>query len=756
MPGVGRIATSWQLPGANPPDQATVSVYPREVFAQGATLSEVRGPVPAAAGLQAAAAAADQGVAKTANVNAADQGDLNAYPAARNWTSYIFKGKAPGGNPQEPSGNGAGNGGNGTNGNGGSGGGGNGGGGGNEGPGGGNGGSGGGGGGNGGGNGGGGGGNGGGGPGGDGNSGWIAEWQLNRKLNIQLVPEWDGHGGTAIEYLCKIAELVRLSPQMVVDLGAIAPLKFTDRAAMWWSTQTLTFRNYVSQSWETLLRAIQVHFLNENWVQERMREWEEMKFRQKGHDNEWPLDYLQRRIRSHMFLFPDQEDGPAVVDRLLRNAPDVWAGTINSERYPDIFSLAAAIRRYCKTLMGNWLQAKKLDNLAYYPRRGAHAVDVSSERGSEKPGEEEDGRSAFVSSGYRFSKGNAGRSRSTPNAAAGSSTRPDSGGKANNSHLFVKRDDVHSDRPPTNGRGCYVCTSMNHLARDCPQYGRWLALRDAHTIEVDVDIVEESEDLKEWLAMFSESNPTVSAYSRESSESSENSENGIFHKEGFMLDAQFTGASALHVKPRSLEENRNARRRNYFDSLKRRKEKNKADETTVVIPRRILRFKNARIKKEATPTSASSTFIPTPDPEPAVRDEKVDSPPLESLHGVRVIKAFKARSLPPGLASLGVSALHLKVHIGDPSAPATKGRLDSGADITLMSEEFFNSLVGLPKPKEGLRMKLYALTGEAKVLGYTRFTMYALAADGVLVSFEVEAYVVRDMRVPLLLGEDFQ
>jgi hypothetical protein len=53
-------------------------------------------------------------------------------------------------------------------------------------------------------------------------------------------------------------------------------------------------------------------------------------------------------------------------------------------------------------------------------------------------------------------------------------------------------------------------------------------------------------------------------------------------------------------------------------------------------------------------------------------------------------------------------------------------------------------------------MKLYALTGEAKVLGFTRFTMYCKSQDGILVSFEVEAYVVRNMRVPLLLGEDFQ
>lgn len=37
-----------------------------------------------------------------------------------------------------------------------------------------------------------------------------------------------------------------------------------------------------------------------------------------------------------------------------------------------------------------------------------------------------------------------------------------------------------------------------------------------------------------------------------------------------------------------------------------------------------------------------------------------------------------------------------------------------------MSEEYYNSLEEPPKIKEGLRMKLYHLTGHAKVLGYIR------------------------------------
>jgi hypothetical protein len=70
-----------------------------------------------------------------------------------------------------------------------------------------------------------------------------------------------------------------------------------------------------------------------------------------------------------MFLFPNELDGPSVITRLLRNAPDVWLGTANSTIYHNVFSLKAAVVIYCPTLMANWNNAIKLGNLnQYYPR----------------------------------------------------------------------------------------------------------------------------------------------------------------------------------------------------------------------------------------------------------------------------------------------------------------------------------------------------------------------------------------------------
>lgn len=57
--------------------------------------------------------------------------------------------------------------------------------------------------------------------GGDPTSGWVGqpysplpysdEWQLNNKLNSSVMPSWDGHGSTAIEYISSMSFLARMS-----------------------------------------------------------------------------------------------------------------------------------------------------------------------------------------------------------------------------------------------------------------------------------------------------------------------------------------------------------------------------------------------------------------------------------------------------------------------------------------------------------------------------------------------------------------
>ena len=260
-------------------------------------------------------------------------------------------------------------------------------------------------------------------------------------------------------------------------------------------------------------------------------------------------------------------------------------------------------------------------------------------------------------------------------------------------------------------------------------------------IHVDWDPELEKEYDREYLAMIVESKVSAasSAYT------------GVnFIKP---MDSPTTSA-ALHWTSR-VRPNRNVRRRELFES----KDKVKAaSPRSNSVPRSVRRaayktrehirnahISSAKVVREGQTESAGEGENLTPDPAD-----------LPSRPTSNIIAAKKARSLPEGMGSLGSRALIIKGRVHSIDGADVQIRLDSGADITLMSEEFYNSISDLPKIKDGMRMKLYHLTGHAKVLGYVRTTLFAEAEDGNVISFELEAYVVRNMKVPLLIGEDFQ
>jgi hypothetical protein len=107
-------------------------------------------------------------------------------------------------------------------------------------------------------------------------------------------------------------------------------------------------------------------------------------------------------------------------------------------------------------------------------------------------------------------------------------------------------------------------------------------------------------------------------------------------------------------------------------------------------------------KEKLMPWQTSNTLPSTR------RRSRLDKEPLELEHKVcaddtKVYTARRRRSAPDGFSSLGAKALHFMARIGSLSAPVTKIRGDSGADITLMSEEFWETIPGNLKLKEGIK-----------------------------------------------------
>ncbi|KAF7344711.1 TY3B-TY3B protein [Mycena venus] len=505
-------------------------------------------------------------------------------------------------------------------------------------------------------------------------------WQLNYKLNVSVVPSWNGRDETIIDFVVAMAGLVILGPRMAQGIAHMALSKFTAGIG------------------STCLGALRRQFLTKEWVLDRTQEFEEMKFRQKGCEEEAPLDFYQQRLLYHSFIFADQEDGPSVVARVLRTQPAEWTDVVNELKLPTVDSLLNYAQHGQKNL------ATRTLSFILEPERicPQHCSPSAIPAGG------------GVESGYGGGLTGEGKS------AAPSPKVPWPGGKTINGYEFACDDSRVSPCPP-NGE-CYICTSPKHLARDCSHYGRWLTLRNANLILVDLDPEEEERDNREYLAMIAASKSTSSRYLSEPKLAKP-------VKEAFVVDMLSFDAKAAHFMAQGPY-NRNHRRREAAELTASWKDKGKATtiEASAILPRR----------------------------ETRKADHVAELPMMTTEDGHCIHSARKVRQLPDGLGSLGSRALHVKVKVGSLDNGEIRGRLDSGADITLMSEEFWESIPSLPKLKEGIRMTLYHLTGQAKVLGYIKTQLYMVSKDGEVISFELEAYVVRNMKVPLLLGEDFQ
>jgi hypothetical protein len=116
------------------------------------------------------------------------------------------------------------------------------------------------------------------------------------------------------------------------------------------------------------------------------------------------------------------------------------------------------------------------------------------------------------------------------------------------------------------------------------------------------------------------------------------------------------------------------------------------------------------------------------------------------------LKRRQAR--PPGCTFLGAKAIVASVHLVQEDCNPTDLVIDSGSDITLISENYLKNMKNPPKPKSGQRINLIQLTGSAAITGYVNLPIFFPTQFG-SVRMDVEAYVVKGMTAPLILGNDF-
>ncbi|KAG6914050.1 hypothetical protein DXG01_002774 [Tephrocybe rancida] len=557
---------------------------------------------------------------------------------------------------------------------------------------------------------------------------YVEEWTLNRKINTSTLPTWDGMDKTLIQYLGEMHKYEKLSLEWLPRSGLEGPL--TGGMLSPWTLRTLSLQTGIMDK-ESHRRIQENDFLTK-WILARNA-----------------VDYLQWRIKSHVYLYLEDEDSPAMVHRVLLLIPVKWTSHLNSVDCSDILELQSKALCLGASLVSLWemMEASRhkekfknsfsTNNQSQARANGgfcncSQAHTVHAVKGSEGEGEEE--QEEDMDSDEHEAHVVGGRVRGTGSSAA-KNCPPWPAGKTVNGYAFVQQDDISSLKAP-NGE-CYICTSPRHFARDCPHYRKWDSL--CNTNLVTSKLMEEQHQEWDWeyIAMLAESKAS-SVYEPEPMESMNEISETLdlpvdfdeedLIKEVYTMGAWAMGAFALHARSIYVD-NRNSQHCKTLEA--KRKKGKEALVSSSILSRRQCRTKIRTNGFEGpSPVASAGKTAANADEE----DKDKGRPSMSKI--AEVITAIKGRSLPDGYSSLG--------------------RLDSGADITLMSEDYWKELANAPAIKEGIHMKLYHLMGHAKVLGYIKIPMYAATTDGKFISFELEAYIVRDMRVPLLLGEDFQ
>jgi deoxyuridine 5'-triphosphate nucleotidohydrolase len=125
---------------------------------------------------------------------------------------------------------------------------------------------------------------------------------------------------------------------------------------------------------------------------------------------------------------------------------------------------------------------------------------------------------------------------------------------------------------------------------------------------------------------------------------------------------------------------------------------------------------------------------------------------LKASTNLTQLKPITAR--PPGTTFLGVQPSRVSVRLNDLQGHQASMIVDSGSNISLISTKLLERMNPRPKEKSGQSIKINQVTGRSSTNHYAPIKAYFETPEGP-VSMDIDAYIVKDMNAPLILGNDF-
>ena len=147
----------------------------------------------------------------------------------------------------------------------------------------------------------------------------------------------------------------------------------------------------------------------------------------------------------------------------------------------------------------------------------------------------------------------------------------------------------------------------------------------------------------------------------------------------------------------------------------------------------------------------STNFIKAPRPKNPKKDPDLKHASSVTNHLIILPKAIER---PKGCSFIGSKPSVVTAALGHLEGPKTKVIIDSGSDITLVSQKAIANMKTPPKEHQGKKVTFSQVTAKTSIQSYVDLPLFFETDQGP-VQIDVEAYVIKGMTTPLIMGNDF-
>jgi hypothetical protein len=542
------------------------------------------------------------------------------------------------------------------------------------------------------------------------------EPHFDLKLKFESVPKWDGNTDTIVRWLSKVNNLARMSSTIFTQLGAVVPHRLEGTAETWYWSLPIDYRDSIEKNWDTLRNCISSYYMNRKWLDKQKARAIRAYYREPGNTCESPSNYYIRKseLLNMVYTMDDSE----IILEVMEGAPPSWNTILMTQMYLDVVEFQSAIRFHEDTLM-------KLDSsMGNSYRRECFDAPQRDYNGFRETRNQYNTRANLV-----------GATKSLP---------PPS---------FPKDDSNLTQRTTTpeekGARPCQHCGSRKHWDNECKYVFKsncsarvnhtsttedaLQAQRDYDNLYYDLDSSNEEFTKAQQEQDFCNSLQTPDQSSRSIGS------NGTTSRDASSLEGNLGASNTQSFKtntsskfPQTQEASNGSGVRSFKVNTNIR---TPSQPTTPKPP-----LNQCSHQRLARNIAVSSYFL---------QDNCQEAPSSGKLVELR-----KLMARPPGCTFLGSRATQTTATVGGVDLDPIKVIVNSGSDITLISQETLEGLLTKPKIRAGQKINLIQVTRTSSISGFATLDLFFKTGEGP-VKMNVEAYIIKGMSTPFILGNDF-